>query len=249
VNVGENHGFSMPMPIFHHPPQNANNNHNVNFDDLAGGYQIKAFQFDDSDLEDWFSFDLKRAKSEPLPKRLKTEEEKRIQEKKRMLCRKNTSETKTKREELPKLKNDLKEDFKNGALKFGGKEDNIIRAKSNLKFVYADEIKKIEEEAEKDCILNAPLPQYTNPHNSKPTISQRMKTLFEDAKRTQEKIDPYLVADYIDFINLVQKIHAEVENISPENILASEKLTAYFIWALRLKVSQYNHFNPKKFEL
>lgn len=143
----------------------------------------------------------------------------------------------------------LKEDFKNGALKFGGKEDNIIRAKSNLKFVYADEIKKIEEEAEKDCILNAPLPQYTNPHNSKPTISQRMKTLFEDAKRTQEKIDPYLVADYIDFINLVQKIHAEVENISPENILASEKLTAYFIWALRLKVSQYNHFNPKKFEL
>lgn len=166
-----------------------------------------------------------------------------------MLCRNDTGETGMKRSEteLKKLKNQLKQLFKDGAIRNGGREEDIINARFLLRFLYAEEIEKVRTEVELDCIGSAPLPQYGP--NVK-TVSERMKQLFTDAKIAQENIDPYLVADYVDFMKFVQsideKFNKSVQNMSPEEILASQKHLVYLLYELKF---QGNKFYPKNFYL
>merc|ERR1712034_146939 len=135
------------------------------------GFNDSIFNME-SDTDDYFenpqfmrskSYDEKNfeifpifARSKTAPIKEKTEKENNLIKFKRLLYQtwhpKNS-------ENHNRMKDELKKDYKQGALRCGGKQVNVDRAKTNLRFFYAEEI---EDTVMSECICDAPPPDLGN---------------------------------------------------------------------------------------
>jgi len=145
-------------------------------------------------------------------------------------------------ENQERMKKEIKEDYKDGAFRHGGKQEHLDRAKKNLRSIYAAEIETIKNNVRSECIMFAPLPRYEEDIK---TISMKMHDLFNDAQRAQKEIDPFVVADYIPFMECLNKIIGNkesmesMEKMEPEQIILS-KIGIYYLFTIyfKLRMSQ-----------
>jgi len=170
------------------------------------------------------------AKSKTVPIREKTEKEKNLIKSKRLLYQ--TWHPKN-NENQDRMKNELKKDYKEGAFRYGGKQVNVDRAKTNLRFFYAEDIEEIKDKVMSECIRDAPLPDFGN---SK-TIMKQMHDSFNDAQKAQKIIDPYKIADYIPFMKFLTYLGnlKSIENMEPEEIILSN-IGGYYLFTIYFKL-------------